>query len=327
MTNELPLISVVLPVYNIEQYLPSCMDCMSRQTYTNLELILVDDGSTDRCGLLCDMYAKKDPRIVVYHKSNGGLSDARNYGIERAHGRYIAPIDPDDTVDPDYISYLYQILNRYQARMSLCIHRTLYDNGSIKDPHLHGDEFLETKTCLEMMLYHNVIDTSAWGKLYEKSLFDTVQYPKGKLFEDIGTTGKLMMECEGVACGYETKYTYHFHSHSIVNGAFRPAKFDLIEMTDGMGSAILKQYPDLKEAVLRRRVYARFSVLNQMLNETGYQKEREELISFIRANQKEVMKNRRTPKRDKAAIRLLSLSYPLYRAIWNAYQHHLFGSH
>lgn len=323
---DTPLISVILPIYNIEQYLPKCMDSLFGQTYNNLEFVMVDDGSKYECAKHVDGYLNKDARVVVYHKENGGLSDARNYGIIRAKGEYITCVDPDDFVDEDYIEYLYHILKKYNAKMSIAQHRVRYDNGSIKEYGVPGDERMETKKCLERMLYHDVIDTSAWGKLYHHSLFDTVKYPKGKLFEDIATTYRLMMQCEYIAVGYESKYNYIFHDHSIVNGIFTPAKFDLLEMTDNMAVEVVKQYPELKEAVLRRQVYARFSTLNQMLEIKEYKDERKEIISFIKKNSGCVLQNKKTPKRDRAAIYILRISYRIYRAVWLKYRNKLMKS-
>lgn len=315
-----PLISIILPIYNIEAYLPTCMRSVFAQTYENLEIIMVDDGSTDRCPDLCEQYRKKDHRVVVYHKCNGGLSDARNYGIARAKGEYITCIDPDDYVDPDYVEYLYSLIRRYGVLMSICQHQVHYANGQVKDLGQNGEEVLKTKRCLKRMLYHDVIDTSAWAKLYHKSLFQTVQYPKGKIFEDIGTTYALMMQCSKIAVGYESKYHYRFHPQSIVNGAFSVRKLDLIEMTDRMAKDVLQKYPDLEQAVLRRRVYARFSTLNQMLQTDQYPEEKQKLIRFIQRYQKNILRDRLAPKRDKLAILLLGISYRIYRKCWLYYQ-------
>ncbi len=321
-----PLISIILPIYNIEQYLPKCMNSLFRQIYRNLEFVMVDDGSKEQCAKLVDDYLYKDSRVVVYHKENGGLSDARNYGIARAKGDYITCVDPDDYVDDDYVEYLYRILAKYSAKMSIVQHRVRYGNGTIKDNGTSGDECIETKKCLERMLYHDVIDTSAWGKLYHRSLFNSVKYPKGKLFEDIATTYKLMMQCKYIAVGYESKYNYIFHDNSIVNGAFKPEKFDLMEMTDKMAYDVTKWYPELKNAVLRRQVYSRFSTLNQMINTKGYDAERKEIIEFIRKNSKCVFYNRKTPKRDKLAICMLRINYQFYKIAWNRYRSKLMKS-
>ena len=135
-----PLISIILPIYNIEQYLARCMEAVLGQTYENLEVLMVDDGSPDNCPAMCDAYAAKDPRVKALHKKNGGLSDARNYGIEHAEGEYIACIDPDDYVDSDYIEYLYSLIEKYGTRMSICQHMTEFDNGSVRDYGSEGDE-------------------------------------------------------------------------------------------------------------------------------------------------------------------------------------------
>lgn len=320
-----PLISVVLPIYNIEKYLDRCMAAVLSQTYTNLEILMVDDGSPDGCPAMCDEYARKDPRVRALHKKNGGLSDARNYGIKHSTGEYIACIDPDDYVDSDYIEYLYDLIVKYGTRMSICQHITEYDNGTVNDHGGDGDELMTIEKCLGRLLYHDVIDTSAWAKLYHRSLFDTVSYPKGKIFEDIGTTYALIMQCsEGVSVGYASKYHYIYHMNSIVNSSFSPRKLNLLEMTDKMGHDVVKAYPSLKKAVLRRRVYARFSTLNQMLNAEGCEREREQIIRFILHHKKSILRDPLAPRRDKIAMRLLAIDYKLYKAFWTAYQKALF---
>lgn len=313
------LISVILPIYNVSDYLDRCMDSVINQTYKNIEIIMVDDGSTDDSSVKCDEYKEKDDRIIVFHKENGGLSDARNYGISRASGDYITCIDSDDFVDSDYIQYLYSLIVKYNTKMSICQHRVLFDSGKVKENGKSGDEFLSNKRCLERMMYHDVIDTSAWAKLYDRSLFSSVEYPKGKLFEDIGTTYKLMLQCDNIAVGYESKYNYIIRKNSIVNCSFNPKKLDLLEMTDKMAEDVLKVYPDLEEAVLRRRVYARFSTLNQMLDVNEYELEKKKIIYFIKDNKKHLLKNRDVPKRDIFAIRLLGSGYSFYKFFWKLY--------
>lgn len=318
-----PLISVILPVYNIESYLPKCMSSLFNQTYQNLEFIVVDDGSKKICADLCDSYMGKDNRVVVYHKKNGGLSDARNYGIKHSQGEYITCVDPDDFVDSDYIEYLYNLIEKYNVKMSICQHRVLYDSGKVKDFGKSGDVLIDNKICIEKMLYHDVVDTSAWAKLYHKSLFKNVEYPKGKIFEDIGTTFALMLQCEKIGLGFESKYNYIFHANSIVNSEFKMNKLDLLEMTDKMAVEVLKVYPDLKDAVLRRQVYARFSTLNQMLNCDDNLKLRDDVIGYIKENMFSVLKNKKSPKRDKMAMLLLALNYNLYKRCWLNHQNKL----
>lgn len=313
-----PKISVVLPIYNVEKYLETCVKAMTGQTYQNLEIILVDDGSPDGCPALCDELAKTDERIRVLHKENGGLSDARNAGTQIATGEYITFVDSDDVVTETYVEYLYSLVEKYGCDMSLCTHTVVFEDGK-KIPYGDGtDEMLDAKECLRRMLYHDVIDTSAWAKLYRTDMAREILYPKGKLFEDIGTTYRFFLASGKIACGYQSQYFYMQRQNSIVSGKFNPHKLDLLEMTDKMAEDVEKVYPDLAQAILRRRVYARFSTLNQMLDADGYRKERDEIISFIKAHKREIMADEHAPGRDKMAMRMLSMGYPVYRMAWKA---------
>lgn len=318
-----PLISIVLPIYNVEKYLPICMDSLERQTYRNLEIIMVNDGSKDNCFNMCNMYGNKNPKVIVYHKENGGLSDARNYGIERAHGKYITFIDPDDYVDTDYVEYLYHLLVKYNTKLSICQHRIVYNNGKIKELGSLGNEIIGAKECINRMLYHDVIDTSAWAKLYSLELFKDIKYPKGKIFEDIATTYRLMMLCDNIACGYESKYSYVFHNNSIINSKFKLNKLNLIEMTDNMGRNVVNRFPELSDAVLRRRVYSRISTLNHMLKTNEYPEIRKRIVTFIKVYRCNILKDAKAPIRDKAALIILTISFRLYRMCWLKYQSHI----
>ena len=314
-----PLVSVVVPVFNVEDYLARCVDTIVRQTYRRLEIILVDDGSTDRSGAMCDEFSQRDARISVIHKSNGGLSDARNVGIERARGDFITFIDSDDTVEPDMVEYLLGLIKKFGADMSLSSHTVVFDDHK----KVLGDgreECLTAQECIRKMLYHRDVDTSAWAKLYRRHLFDTIRYPKGRLFEDIATTYKTFIASGKIACGYVSKYNYYVRGTSIVRSKFSARKFDLLEMTDQMGRDVLDRFPMLEGAVLRRRVYARFSTLNQMDGVDGYADERRRMIDFIKAHRRRIMLDGEAPLRDKAAILCLALGEGFYHFAWRLFQ-------
>lgn len=324
--SEEELISVIVPIHNTDKELPQCIESITKQTYKNLEIILIDDGSTDRSREVCDNYCRKDIRCNVYHINYSGISASRNYGIARARGKYITFVDSDDYIDKDYIEYLYRLIQNTGLNMAVCQHRVKFENGKTLEYGKNGEEILSSRVCIERMLYHNVIDTSVWGKLYDCCLFEGVQYPVGMIYEDIGTTYKLFLQCESIAVGYESKYTYVRRRDSIVNSSFHRKKLDLLEMTDRMGEDVLKYYPDLRDAVLRRSVYARISTLNQMLRANGVEKEREEILTFIKNQKTFVLRDAKAPKRDKAALFLLGISYRLYRTIWLCYQKHIWKS-
>ena len=311
------LISVVLPIYNVEDYLERCIKSVLNQTYKNFEIILVDDGSTDGSAELCDYYAEIENKVCVIHKKNGGLSEARNTGTMLAKGDYITYIDSDDYVDKDYIEYLYNLVKKYNTKVALCTHTVVFENGK-KIVYGNGkdSEVLDAYNCIKRMLYNDVVDTSAWAKLYDIELARKILYPQGKIFEDIATTYKFFLASGEIACGYSSKYYYMIRKNSIVGSSFNIKKLELIDMTDSMARDILQVYPDMKAAVLRRRVYSRFSTLNQMLDTKECSKEKKEIIQFIKNNGNKILKDKNAPKRDKMAICLLKVSYNLYRFGW-----------
>lgn len=315
-----PLISVILPIYNVETYLPKCMESLFAQTYKNLEFILVDDGSRKECADLCDTYLHIDSRVVVFHKENSGQADARNYGVKYANGEYIAFVDPDDYVDVDYIEYLFFLLRKYQCKMSVCPIRVKRGNGSITDyGHSINDEVITSEKCMEMILYQKNIDTSVCAKLYHRSLFLIAEYPKGKIFEDFATYD-FVLQCSQIAIGYESKYTYVFRADSTMNGSFSPRKFDALEMVDKMAKDVAIKYPGLKKAIIRRQVHTRFITLNSLMKTSDYSAQRREIISYIKLHSKTTLLNPKVPKRDKIATVLLLMNYELYKNCWIKYE-------
>lgn len=183
-------VSVVVPIYNVENYLEECIESILNQTYSNIEVILIDDGSTDGSGALCDEYKKKDKRIYVLHKKNGGLSDARNMGIDNAKGEYITFVDSDDIIARDMIEYLLCLLNTYKADMAVCQCDYVDENSkliknisNVKKTCVSGIE-----ECLKTLLVDSGLNTVAWGKIYKTDYFKNVRYPIGKYHEDIYTT-------------------------------------------------------------------------------------------------------------------------------------------
>ncbi len=144
-----PLISIIVPVYNVERYMERCLDAVVKQTYKNLEVILVDDGSEDRSGSICDRYASEDARFKVVHHQNGGLSAARNTGIKKATGEYITFIDPDDSITEDYIEYLYNLINKHEADLAICAIEEITESGKT---HNYGEGYFEKKLTPENCL-------------------------------------------------------------------------------------------------------------------------------------------------------------------------------
>ncbi|KRM84214.1 hypothetical protein FC35_GL000469 [Limosilactobacillus coleohominis DSM 14060] len=323
MMNDNPLISVIIPVYNVRNYLNKCLESVLQQTYKNLEIILVDDGSTDGSENIVEEYSQKDSRIKVIHQVNGGLSRARNTGLDVMKGSYVTFVDSDDYITPDYVEYLFNLIKQtdFAVKLSLC---SLMNHFSVTDKNINcGDDserLLSGEKCIEMMCYHNLVDTCAYAKLAKKELYDQVRFPEGKLFEDIATTYQLFLQCDKVACGFKPKYFYNIRSNSIVTSQFSRRKLELNEMTDSMAREVNKRYPRLSKATLRRQVYARFSTLNQSLNTRDVREIQRRLVEYIKRNKKAVLQDSNTPKRDRVAYLLLSFGLPVYKVGWNIYE-------
>lgn len=204
-----PLISLVIPVYNVEKYLDKCMESVLAQTYDNFEVILVDDGSTDRSGKMCDEYAKRDSRVAVYHKPNGGQSDARNFGVEHCNAELVSFIDPDDYVAEDYLEYLWYLMKKYSADFSAGqFVRVSEKQSNIKIKHVNASDFcLNTEDALKQLCTGG-ISTVACGKLYKKDFAIENKFPLGKYYEDVAITYKIIGDSSIVAIGSKTIYFY-----------------------------------------------------------------------------------------------------------------------
>lgn len=314
------LISVIVPIYKVEEYLCRCVDSIMRQTYKNIEIILVDDGSPDNCGAICDDYEKKDSRIKVIHQENAGLSAARNAGIRISTGKYITVVDSDDYITDDYVQVLYDAVQRTGCDIAIGSHEVIYDNGTVFDKSTGEDAVLTPKETLKRILYDDGIDLSAWAKLYDRSLFDTVEYPVGRLFEDAATTYLLVDKANAVAVISKPIYKYMIRSNSITVQSFSPRKMDLITSTDEMCTYVTEKYPDLEKPAKRRLLYAYFSTLSQLaMSKTAYPAEKKQMMKFIRKNGWAVLSDKYAPKRDKAAIFSACIGFWFFRIMWNFY--------
>ena len=227
-----PLISVIIPVYGVEPYLRRAVDSVLRQTYSNLEIILVDDGSPDGCPAICDAYAAKEARVRVIHKENGGLSDARNAGLDVAGGDYIAFLDSDDYYAPFFIEVLYKELLKNDAQVALCPYEVTdamepsqgpdfaarkkqYADGEVDCPvYDRGQMLLNQYDALCSDATYFIV---AWNKLYKASLWKGVRYPKGKIHEDSYTTYKAYLLSDKVVYVNKHLYMYRQRSNSIMS--------------------------------------------------------------------------------------------------------------
>lgn len=218
------LVSVIVPIYKVENYLKKCVDSIRNQTYQNLEIILVDDGSPDNCGRICDNYQQEDNRIKVVHKDNGGLSDARNAGIDVATGTYIVCIDSDDYIHPKMIELLYNAVVANGADISVCAFKKIKDDEQQDVPDINRPDVvvIEKKEDKIQYFFESNYEefTVAWNKMYPSDFFENIRYPKGKIHEDEFTTYKLMEKADKVAYIKNPLYYYVQRGDSIMGEAF-----------------------------------------------------------------------------------------------------------
>lgn len=242
------LISVIIPVYNVEDYLPRCVDSVLAQTYTNLEIFLVDDGSPDNCGKICDEYAARDQRIKVIHKKNGGLSDARNAALDVCSGEYISFVDSDDYVSEDFIESLYHAIKSHHTRLAICGIMKFDEQGHIVADYTPSRQE-ETASGTKMM--ETVWRPSACNKLYDRSLFHGLRYPFGKLYEDLFIYHEILAQLDRVVLTGKNSYFYFTRQNSIINKKYDIRNTDLVEGLDLRIKGLRKmQYDDLADRQL-----------------------------------------------------------------------------
>lgn len=238
------LISVVVPVYNVEKYLDKCIDSLVSQTYENLEIILIDDGSKDKSAKICDKWKDNDSRIKVIHKENGGLSEARNVGIDYAQGEYIAFIDSDDWVDKNFIKYLHEKLEKYNADIAAStIIKTYKDYNEIQPINREKIRFT-SEEALDTLLSGRDFCAVAWNKLYKKNVIGNIRFPIGKIHEDEFFSYKVIANANTLVLVTEAIYYYRQRSGSIMQ-KWSTAHLDALEAFKERMDFMYKYYPEL----------------------------------------------------------------------------------
>ncbi len=280
-------ISIVIPVYNSEQYLPECLDSVVSQSYGNISIILIDDGSVDSSGRICDSYASSDPRIRVFHTGNLGTSAARNTGISESDGEYVCFIDSDDHVAPDYVEYLLKLATDHQTDISVC------QRFNSRKPPKKNSILTDNQSCMRSFVKTAEIDSVVWGKLYKRSLFDGILFPAGKRYEDEFTIYKLIAKANRIAVGSESKYYYRKNDKSFMNRTFSDRDFEWIEAMSEQKAFIKQNYPDLTSYANARIIYAVNKCAEKMADAGVYPEEHiNEMQSLYKAYEKDFLKGK-----------------------------------
>lgn len=301
MQKETDLVSIIIPVYNVAPYLKRCMETILHQSYENLEIILIDDGSIDGSSDLCDKYARLDERILVHHQENKGLSVARNVGTLFSHGKYLCFIDSDDYIDERYVELLYTAMSKTESDMAMCAHyRYFDDNGGRKivnlynqQVHLTEDYYVVSgKECIQDYVEKKLMSVTAWAKMFSKDLAQINLFPEGRVYEDMATYIRFLREARKVVL-IDVPLYHHFtrRKDSITETVSEKTLQDYVWASHKMYEDILSVYPELKKKAEWRVTLASFKVMDSIVR-----CENKEIIqkiskSFIRENRKELCDN------------------------------------
>lgn len=314
-------ISVIVPVYKVEPYLRKCVDSIRTQTYSNLEIILVDDGSPDGCPSICDDYAAKDPRVKVIHKKNGGLSDARNAGLDICSGDYIAFVDSDDWIEPTMYESLLSNLKYFDADMAFGgVADELEEEGNVctlKVSDYGNDVFCEDNQSAMKRYFHG--SWAAWDKLYKAFLFDEIRFPVGEINEDEAIVLQLLEKCNRVC--YTNEVLYHYmkrvNSNSITTAAFSEKKLDWVKHCRENYAYICENHPELiLDAAMRYRNSILWALSEMALSDKDFGDQVKLLKQQMRKNMLAFFKSEFKHPQDRIRLfLLLTLPYIVYKKL------------
>lgn len=309
------LISVIVPVYNVEKYLAKCIDSILKQTYSNLEIILVDDGSTDNSNKICKEYEKLDKRIRVIHKKNGGLSDARNYGLTFATGDYISFIDSDDYIEKNMYELLLNALKNNNGDMAVCGRWIEKEEEQLELYTKDREEVWDSIQALKYYFKRIKIDPSACDKLFKKEILDNIVFPIGKIHEDIFIMDVIIARCKIIVHVGKPLYHYVNRQGSITKKVFSEKNFDYIEAHQ----EVFKRY--LNNKILNSYAYSYYIesyiiIIDKMLTNklTGNTVTKLPIYrEFIKNNIITILLNSQLPLKRKVKSILIAYFWPIYK--------------
>lgn len=262
-----PDVSIIVPVYNVEQYVSRCIDSILKQSLTNIEIILVNDGSTDASGSICDNYANLDNRIKIIHKKNGGLSDARNAGLDIARGKYIAFVDSDDYIHKDMYNILLNVMTENNCDVAESGYKEVFDKDDINDDDQYSGQkriYNKQDAVISTIMDHNCRNY-VWNKLYKRELWDDIRFPFGKIFEDVSTTYLVIDRCSKIVKIDMALYYYYQRPDSIVNSKFSIRNLDYCYALEDMMVFIEKKYADFAPITVIKYFFANLKYLQELL--------------------------------------------------------------
>lgn len=311
------MISVIVPVYNVEDYLRTALDSLVVQTFQDFEAILINDGSTDLSGKICEEYASLYPNFFVYHKENGGQSEARNYGLKKAKGEFITYLDSDDYFEPYALEVFMQIQQKYDVDIVSTTENEVYKVEFEKqDTNIQISEknikILDNRTFLEKALYNDEITVSNGGKLFRKKVLN-ITYPNGKIYEDLYVFSEIALNSTKIAHTDIKLYNYLIRKGSTVHSSFKKNQYDFFEAIDHNEDIIFDRIPEdieIKKALIAKRVIGSFILSNQAIktSKEDIRKIKEKIKPYF----KDVLLNKKIPISRKIQCSFFLISSRLY---------------
>lgn len=282
-----PLITVIVPVYKVEQYLNRCVDSIINQTYKNLEIILVDDGSPDRCGEICEEFAKADSRIRVIHKENGGLSSARNAGLDIMTGEYVGFVDSDDWIEPTMYEVLYNNILKSNAEISACGIQCDHSDGTYhffnsNYPKQQQEETFIKTTAIRELIIAEKITNSACDKLFSKEIFANLRFRCGIVNEDFELMPQCIEKAEKVIFTPAPFYHYVMTEQSIMRGAFKESRFTEAEISRNHMQYYKEKYPELYNYAVAKHVEICLVLIHASSQCGNFEEKRKQIITEVK---------------------------------------------
>lgn len=315
------MISIIVPIYNVEKYLKKCIESVLNQTYKNFELVLVDDGSFDNSGIICDEYGDIE-NIVVVHKVNGGLADARNKGIEVSRGDYITFLDSDDYIRSDYLETLYNILCKTSADIVISNFINVYEDEPIIEKSIKKIEYkcISKSECYRRMLLQDGIDVSSTAKLYSKRIFDSIRFKKGQLYEDINIISDVIEKTQNIAITNYAGYFYLQRLGSIMYSDFKSERLVLLDATNRLIELMKEQYPENIDAARYRDIYCTFHLLGRSIVNNNFKQISTIFRNKIIKNKSFIFSSSLFDNKEKIATLFLWFGLPVYKFFWKIYK-------
>ena len=319
---EQPLISVIIPVYNVENYLDECVKSVLNQTYRNTEIILVDDGSPDRCPEMCDAYQKMDSRVQVIHQKNGGCFSARNAALDQITGDYIAFLDSDDFWDRDHLETLYRSLRENDTDMVICNYRNIDEDGNVIKPlafNIRGAKAIYTGAeAVREAFYTSRFGVAPHAKLYKKDLWRDIRFAATRHFDDLPTTYQAYHKAKQVALLQEAKMSYRIRRASDVHRPFHAGKISLLDSMDKILDYCRKNCPDALSAaeskVFASACHIYFQIPDNQLDE--YAETVKRCQNIIQRYRRTVLLDGQNIRKRRVGAALSYIGLPLERKIF-----------